>query len=78
MCDFYEKLYLSRNNSNELHEYLQNTKFENILNNDEKNKLDTFPTLDECTYALFDMKENKSPGSDGIPSEFYKKKFGMN
>ena len=30
-----------------------NTKFENILNNDEKNKLDTFPTLDECMLRIY-------------------------
>jgi hypothetical protein len=36
MCDFYEKLYLDKNNNNELNEYLQNTKFENILSYDGK------------------------------------------
>ena len=26
----------------------------------------------ECDEALRNMKDNKSPGSDGLPSEFYK------
>ena len=75
MCNFYEKLYsnMEDNRYCEMNEYLQNTKFENVLSNEDKNMLDQFPTLDECTCAVFDMKENKSPGLDGIPSEFYKK-----
>ena len=32
----------------------------------------TFPTIDECRDAVFNMKVNKSPGSDGLPCEFYK------
>ena len=30
------------------------------------------PTIDECKEAVFNMKNNKSPGLDGLPCEFYK------
>ena len=32
---------------------------------------DEFPSLQECRGAVFDMKQSKSPGLDGIPNEFY-------
>ena len=28
-------------------------------------------TIDECTHAVTNMKLNKSPGTDGLTSEFY-------
>ena len=33
---------------------------------------DDIPTIHECKTAIDSMKNNKSPGQDGIPAEFYK------
>lgn len=42
------------------------------LNNSEKEYCDSLPTIDECADAVNNLKNNKSPGLDGIPAEFYK------
>ena len=31
----------------------------------------TFPTVEECNDAVKSLKNYKSPGLDGLPSEFY-------
>ena len=56
----------------ELQDYLKDTHIENVLSDAEKDILEKFPSLEECKSALFDMKENKSPGLDGLPCEFNK------
>ena len=42
------------------------------LNTQDKEFCDKLPTLDECKDAVLNMKNNKSPGLDCLPSEFYK------
>ena len=42
------------------------------LSNKERQLCDEFPTINECENAIKQMKNNKSPGSDGLPVEFYK------
>ena len=42
------------------------------LTNDEKNKIDNIITEQEILKALKASPNNKSPGEDGLPSEFYK------
>ena len=42
----------------------------------QKNKYDVSPSLLESKDDVYDMKHIKSPGLDGIPHEFYKKKTG--
>ena len=44
----------------------------NILNENDKTSCEGFISEHECLLALKDMKNNKSPGSDGISTEFYK------
>ena len=34
-------------------------------------------TVGECTAAIKDMENNKTPGSDGLPKEFYAKFFNL-
>lgn len=41
------------------------------LKKNEKDILDSRPTLAECKEAIDNMKNNKSPGLYGLPSEFY-------
>ena len=47
------------------------------LSDEEKNNIEGPASEYECTIALKSMKNNKSPGSDGITTEFYKKKIRM-
>lgn len=42
------------------------------LNEDDKKHCEGILTIDECAKALNDMKNGKSPGSDGFTAEFYK------
>ena len=72
MCSFYEKLYTSKNiNDVDIDDYLSNIEIPSLSSVD-KEYCDEFPTLEECRDAVFNMKPNKSPGLDGLPSEFYK------
>ena len=61
--------------------YLSATKEENmffpdgntlILNEQEQKQCEGFLTASECLESLKSMESNKSPGSDGLPAEFYK------
>ena len=69
---FYSALYTARDTINiNLEESLN---FDNIpkLNENKKNMLEGKITKEEATVALKNMKNNKSPGSDGYTVEFFK------
>ena len=42
------------------------------LNEIDKDSCDKIITVEECTQNLFELTNNKSPGSDGFTTEFYK------
>ena len=42
------------------------------LSNNDKNLCELAITLDECSRALKELANNKTPGSDGLTAEFYK------
>ena len=67
---FYQKLYSKHNQTNSKIEFFENNI--NKLNNIEQNICDRLLNEEECKIALKEMKNNKSPGSDGITTEFYK------
>lgn len=70
---FYSHLYTSAKvQDNEIHDYLTPIMLENILNDNEQQLCEGLLTVDECSEAVHNMKTNKSPGCDGLPSEFYK------
>ena len=72
--NYYKKLYTSTNPDNEkLKKYIENTKVQNKLSNNESDKCEGEITLGECTNAIFKMKLNKAPGLDGLSVEFYTK-----
>lgn len=67
---FYENLYKKQTTSSD------NSFFdiinEDLLNENDKNSCEGPITEAECFTALKEMSNNKSPGSDGITTEFYK------
>ena len=70
---FYQNLYKKDNISyDDIKDYLQEENELKTINENEKQGLEGKITKDECEIALNSMKSNKSPGSDGIPMEFYK------
>lgn len=72
MFKFYQSLYASKNIDNKIiDDYLSEINVP-VISEDNKRMLDKFPTIEECTEAVNSMKHHKSPGLDGLPSEFYK------
>ena len=76
--NFYSELYAA---NQEVNPQIQMTHIENeFLTNTEIPKLtdterkicEADITIEECSEALKEMPNNKSPGSDGFPAEFYK------
>ena len=67
---FYENLYKKRDCLPSRYNFFN----ENInkLNNENKNLCEGLLSESECLAALREMKNNKSPGSDGLTTEFYK------
>ena len=70
--NFYNKLYESDNISEDnIKQYLNKINDLKTLDEQEANLLEGEITESECKNALKNMKLNKSPGSDGLPIEFY-------
>ena len=70
--NFYENLYKKENiTDQEINNYLRESNHPKALSEDASNRLEGKITIQECETALKSMKSNKSPGSDGIPAEFY-------
>ena len=65
---FYQKLYTSRASCKFTHKVYTGEK----LTDDESEILEKPLTIEELGSALYSMKANKSPGSDGLPAEFLK------
>ena len=73
--NYYQKLYGSKNvPAEEMNTYFESLDSVNIrkLNNFESNSCEGNITAIECNRVLSKFKQNKSPGSDGLPVEFYK------
>ena len=66
---FYKNLYTEKTVSNvDLNEYCAVPK----LTEEEAQSLEGLITLEEATHALKEMKNGKSPGTDGMTAEFFK------
>ena len=73
MTDFYEKLYTRENLDLQLQEViLKETKTPKLTETQQK-QCDEEYTEKEITDALKNMENDKSPGTDGLTAEFYKK-----
>ena len=71
---FYTKLYSSTSPSaNDIDIYLENTNFVHKLSPESRNICEGLISKEECHYAVKHLKDNKSPGLDGLCAEFYKK-----
>ena len=76
--DYYENLYNKKSLNKDLtEEYISDTKLENTVDENDKLICDGKITVEECTYGIFKMKLNKSPGLDGLTVEFIDV-FGIN
>ncbi len=65
-----KKLYTStKPNLNDMQEYMNTTTVERKLNREQSKLCDGLMTLQECTDYINSMKDNKSPGLDGISVE---------
>jgi len=70
---FYKKLYSSNKpNKEKINSYLNKINFEKTLTDSQANVCEGYVTSKECEESLKVMKINKSPGSDGLPLEFYR------
>ena len=75
---FYSRLYSSKiNDTAKMRNYFDSTRLSNTLLQTDKQLCDQNITIDECRDALFSMKLNKSPGSDGLSVEFYQTFWGQ-
>ncbi|MCG7875526.1 MAG: reverse transcriptase domain-containing protein [Candidatus Thiodiazotropha endolucinida] len=67
---FYKNLYKKRETENTVYNFFDESM--NKLEETEKDICDGLLTEEECKSALKDMKNQKSPGSDGLTVEFFK------
>ena len=71
--EYFEKIYSSCNPSFlDFEQYFSPTMEHSKLSEDSQQLCEGSISLQECLNALKTMKNNKSPGTDGIPVEFYK------
>ena len=71
-ADFYEKLYSSKYiKQTDISSYLDNVNIVSKLTEVEKTSIEGKIKICECEKVIHSLKQNKSPGLDGIPSEFY-------
>ena len=68
---FYKRLY-SKDSTVQNDDIFLTGKSKSVLNEEEKGSCEGFITELECSNALKEMNNGKSPGSDGITVEFYK------
>ena len=61
---------------NDIDNYLHTLALDNILSQEENYFCDQFPSIEECGVAINNLKCYKSPGLDGLTSEFYKTCWG--
>ena len=58
--------------STDINNYIANLSRKMSLTESDRKLCDGYVTAKECETALNKMKDKNSPGSDGIPAEFYR------
>ena len=74
IVDYFKILYSDKSNAvdtSEMNEYLASIQLPS-LSDEEAMSCEGVLSEAECREAVFSMKNNKSPGSDGLSAEFYK------
>jgi hypothetical protein len=72
LVNFYGQLYTSKEAKDiDSLEYMQNTYVPKVSDQD-KGACDAIIIKEEIKRVVISMRNNKSPGSDGLPAEFYK------
>ena len=72
-AEFYESLYTSSaNHPDEVETYIEDAETP-VLDDTSSLLCDGYLSANECYTSLKEMKLNKSPGSDGLTVEFYRK-----
>jgi len=73
-AEYYEDLYRNKLNKgiNDIIEYLRDINMPELSEGD-KEMCNGMVTKDECYRTLLLMKNNKTPGNDGLTTEFYKR-----
>ena len=67
--EFYKQLFTKESIDQSLVDYFLSGL--NVLTEEQSQLCESLSTKSECFYALSNMKNNKSPGLDGLPKEFY-------
>ena len=76
--DFYKQLYTSSHiEQNDIDQVLDNLNLDNVLSDSDRDLMNKIPTLEEFDDIVDIPKENKSPGLDGLPIEFYRKFWSL-
>ncbi len=71
--EFYKNLFTSRNiDPVKINKYLDETNFENKLTEKQKQECDNEISEEEFNKVIKNLKNEKSPGCDGLTPEFYK------
>ena len=68
---FYKHLYTSKVNNDFASDFFQQAN-KTVLSHEEQNFCEGFLFEKECAQAVKSMDSNKTPGTDGLPAEFYK------
>ena len=69
---FYHKLYSKSDQESDVEAIFFDNQALKKLNEVEKRRCEGILSHNECFKIVSDMKNNKSPGSDGLNAEFYK------
>ena len=69
---FFKQIYTSRNTNPNGSEFIEFFNAENALSEETAKTCEGVMSVDECERALMTMESNKTPGTDGLASEFYR------
>ena len=69
---FFKQIYTSRNTNPNDSEVIEFFNAENALSEETAKTCEGVMSVDECERALMTMESNKTPGTDGLTSEFYR------
>jgi len=71
--DYYQDIYKRKNlfTEEECFEFIESVKTTKTLNENDRKEIEGLLTIGECYKSLTKMANNKTPGNDGLPKEFY-------